>query len=47
MTMHFNEFDAPAALEDELDGCPVRKRIDAACPEPGCPNAEKGAGPGA
>ena len=43
MTMHFNEFEVPAALEDEglqeLTGCPIHKRIDAVCTEPGCPNA--------
>jgi hypothetical protein len=38
MTMHFNDFELPSALEDELAGCPVRKRIDAVCTEPGCPN---------
>jgi hypothetical protein len=52
MTLHFNEFDAPAALEDEkprdLTGDPslslatgaIHKKIEAVCPEPGCPNGE-------
>ena len=38
MTMHFNEFEAPSALDDALPGCPIRKQIDAVCTEPGCPN---------
>jgi hypothetical protein len=42
MTMHFNDFELPSALEDELAGCPVRKRIDAVCTEPGCPNFAPG-----
>jgi hypothetical protein len=38
MTMIFNETEAPSALDDALPGCPVRKKIDAVCTEPGCPN---------
>lgn len=46
MTFHFYDLDKPAALEDdaavksleELTGCPVHKKIDAVCSEPGCPN---------
>jgi len=42
MTFHFNEFDAPAALDDkkleEITGCPINKSIESVCREPGCPN---------
>jgi hypothetical protein len=49
MTFHFNEFDSPAALEDEglndLTGCPISRRIQSACTEEGCPNNPAGANP--
>lgn len=42
MPIHFNDFDKPSALEEkrlqELTGCPIYRRIDSACTEPGCPN---------
>ncbi|HUF40128.1 MAG TPA: hypothetical protein VMN57_16510 [Anaerolineales bacterium] len=43
--MHFNDFEAPVAPDDQqiedLTGCPIHKRIDAVCPEPGCPSGER------
>lgn len=42
MSIHINDFEKPAALESErlraLTGCPINRRIDSVCTEPGCPN---------
>lgn len=42
MAIHINDFEKPAALESErlrkLTGCPIYRRIDSVCTEPGCPN---------
>ena len=42
MPIHINDFDKPSALEEKrlkaLTGCPLSRRIDSVCSEPGCPN---------